>query len=264
MPSPFELVCADCGHFGFPTFERLQLPQLPQRMAAKPATTMPRWGRDCRARLAGRGRGLWRYRELLPLRDRPTSSSLGEGGTPLIHATNLGLMLGRPNLFVKDERQGPTGSFKDRQAALAVSVMKENGLTEAVVASTGNVAIAYAAYCARAGIKLYAFLTSLVPAEKMRECALYGAQVIKVTATYDRAKELAAQFAAQRGMYFDRGLRSIAAVESMKTIAFELAEQLAELLRAAGRLAGGQPGRALARARLVYAGGQRRAGAGWA
>jgi threonine synthase len=136
-------------------------------------------------------------------------------------------MLGRPNLFVKDERQGPTGSFKDRQAALAVSVMKENGVSQAVVASTGNVAISYAAFCARAGIKLYAFLTSLVPADKMRECALYGAQVVKVTSTYDRAKELAAQFATQRGMYFDRGLRSIAAVESMKTIAYELAEQLA-------------------------------------
>ncbi len=179
---------------------------------------------------AQRSKDLWRYHELLPLRDLENAVRLGEGGTPLIPALNLGLMLGRPNLFVKDERQGPTGSFKDRQASLAVSVMKENGLTQAVVASTGNVAISYAAYCARAGIKLYAFLTSLVPVEKMRECALYGAQVIKVTATYDRAKELAAQFATQRGMYYDRGLRSIAAVESMKTIAFELGEQLARRL----------------------------------
>jgi threonine synthase len=118
-------------------------------------------------------------------------------------------------------------------------VMKENGLTQAVVASTGNVAISYAAYCARAGIKLYAFLTSLVPAEKMRECALYGAQVIKVTATYDRAKELAAQFATQRGMFYDRGLRSIAAVESMKTMAYELAEQVGR-----ENPAGGPPWRA--------------------
>jgi threonine synthase len=227
MPDPFALVCADCG----------------QVSAALPSTTYncpnchSEWldarydyaalGPGLPARSASRGRGLWRYRELLPLREPANVVTLGEGGTPLIRAANLGLMLGRPNLFVKDERQGPTGSFKDRQAALAVSVMKENGLTQAVVASTGNVAISYAAYCARAGIKLYAFLTSLVPAEKMRECALYGAQVVKVTATYDRAKELAAQFAAQRGMYFDRGLRSIAAVESMKTMAYELAEQLA-------------------------------------
>lgn len=91
--------------------------------------------------------------------------------------------------------------------------MKENGLTQAVVASTGNVPISYAAYCARAGIKLYTFPTSLVPAEKMCECAVYGAQVVNVTSTYDRAKQLAKQFAAQRGRYFDRGLRSMAAVE---------------------------------------------------
>jgi threonine synthase len=228
MPNPFELVCADCGQvsaalpssaFNCPNCHSEWLEARYDFAALGPG--LP-------ARSAGRGRGLWRYRELLPLRDQANVVTLGEGGTPLIRATNLGMMLGRPNLFVKDERQGPTGSFKDRQAALAVSVMKENGLTQAVVASTGNVAISYAAYCARAGIKLYAFLTSLVPAEKMRECALYGAQVVKVTSTYDRAKELAAQFAAQRGMYFDRGLRSIAAVESMKTIAYELAEQLAE------------------------------------
>jgi len=56
--------------------------------------------------------------------------TMGEGGTPLLPAANLGLMLGRPHLFVKDERQGPTGSFKDRQAALAISFMKEQGITE--------------------------------------------------------------------------------------------------------------------------------------
>ncbi len=149
--------------------------------------------------------------------------------------TNLGLMLGRPRLFIKDERQNPTGSFKDRQAALAVSVMREAGITEAVVASTGNVAISYAAYGARAGLKVYAFLTSLVPPEKMRECALYGAQVIKVATTYDQSKALAQAFARQRGMYYDRGLRSIASVESMKTLAYEIAEQLARQLPEAGR-----------------------------
>ena len=227
MPEAFELVCADCGQvsaalassaFNCPNCHSEWLDARYDYAALGPG--LP-------ARAASRGRGLWRYRELLPLRDEANVVTLGEGGTPLIRAANLALMLGRPNLFVKDERQGPTGSFKDRQAALAVSVMKENGVTQAVVASTGNVAISYAAFCARAGIKLYAFLTSLVPADKMRECALYGAQVVKVTSTYDRAKELAAQFATQRGMYFDRGLRSIAAVESMKTIAYELAEQLA-------------------------------------
>lgn len=241
MPGNFALVCADCG----------------QSSAALPSTAFQcphcsgEWlsarydyaslGPQLIRQAVQRRHSLWRFRELLPLNDPDNIVTLGEGGTPLVRAASLGLMLGRPNLFVKDERQGPTGSFKDRQAALAVSVMKENNLTQAVVASTGNVAISYAAYCARAGIKLYAFLTSLVPAEKMRECALYGAQVIKVASTYDRAKELAAQFATQRGMYYDRGLRSIAAVESMKTIAFELAEELARALGVPSNGAAGPP-----------------------
>lgn len=169
---------------------------------------------------------MWRYRELLPLRVESNSITLGEGGTPLIHAPNLSLMMGCPHIYLKDERQGPTGSFKDRQASLAISVMKETGIGEVVVASTGNVAISYSAYCARAGIKLWAFMTSMVPAEKMREVALYGTQVVKVTGTYDQAKDMAAAFAQRKGLHLDRGIRSFAARESMKTVALELAEQL--------------------------------------
>jgi threonine synthase len=154
---------------------------------------------------------------------------MGEGGTPLLRAINLGVMLGCPHIYIKDERQGPTGSFKDRQASLSISMMKELGVTEAVVASTGNVAISYSAYSALAGIKLWAFLTSLVPSDKMREVALYGSEVIKVTASYDQTKQVAAQFAARRNLFRDRGIRSIAARESMKTVAFEIAEQLSKL-----------------------------------
>jgi len=155
---------------------------------------------------------------------------MGEGGTPLLKAENLGMMLGHPHLYFKDERQGPTSSFKDRQASLAISVLKEAGITEAVVASTGNVAISYSAYCARAGIKLWAFLTSTVPADKMREVALYGTEVIKVTSTYDHTKVVAARFASHKGLFIDRGVRNIAAKESMKTVAFEIAEQLGQIM----------------------------------
>jgi threonine synthase len=173
---------------------------------------------------------MWRYRELLPLHDSTNKVTMGEGGTPLLRATNLGLMLGCPHIYIKDERQGPTGSFKDRQAALAISVMKEHGVTEAVVATTGNVGISYSAYSALAGIKMWTFLTSLVPSEKMREIALYGSEVIKVTATYDQTKKVAAQFAARKGLFLDRGIRGISARESMKTVAFEIAEQLPGLV----------------------------------
>jgi threonine synthase len=182
------------------------------------------------AELVRRPFTMWRYRELLPLRDDANLITMGEGGTPLYPATNLGMMLGRPHIYVKDERQGPTGSFKDRQASLAISAMKENGITEAVLASTGNVAISYSAYSAHAGIKLWAFLTSAVPAEKMREVALYGSEVVKVTGTYDQTKQVAAEFARRKGLHYDRGIRSIAVRESMKTLAFEMAEQLGQIM----------------------------------
>jgi threonine synthase len=183
--------------------------------------------------LPGRPFDLWRYRELLPIRDPNPDFSLGEGGTPLIHAKNLGMMLGLPHLYIKDERQGPTASFKDRQAALMIASLKEAGINEMVCASTGNVAISYSAYAARAGIKLWAFLTSLVPAAKMREVAIYGTQVVKITGTYDEAKQLAAEFAKQRKLFLDLGARSIPCVEGMKTIAFEIAEQLTSHLSSA-------------------------------
>lgn len=178
------------------------------------------------AEIANRPFDLWRYRELLPIHAPNPTLRLGEGGTPLIKAANLGNMLGLPNLYIKDERQGPTSSFKDRQAAVTIAALKEGGVTEMVAASTGNVAIALSAYAARAGIKLWAFVTSLVPGVKMREIALYGSQVVKITGSYDQAKQVAAEFARQRGLYQDMGARTVTAVEAMKTIAFEIAEQL--------------------------------------
>jgi threonine synthase len=178
------------------------------------------------AEIKNRPFDLWRYQELLPIRNPNPTLRLGEGGTPLIQAANLGMMLGLQNLFIKDERQGPTSSFKDRQAAVTIAALKEGGITEMVAASTGNVAISLSAYAARAGIKLWAFVTSLVPGVKMREIALYGSQVVKITGSYDQAKQVAAEFARQRGLYQDMGARTVTAVEAMKTIAFEIAEQL--------------------------------------
>ena len=184
--------------------------------------------------LPGRPFNLWRYFDLLPVQTPNPAISMGEGGTPLLRAVNLGLMLGNANLYIKDERQGPTHSFKDRQAAVSIAALKEAGINELVLASTGNVAIAYSAYAARAGMRLWVFLTSLVPAVKMRETALYGAQVVKVTGSYDQAKQTAAEFARQRGIYLDKGARSIPCIESMKTIAFETVEQLTALAGSPG------------------------------
>jgi threonine synthase len=221
----FIIKCIDCGHNApyYPTSTTCPKCNSQWRQAEYDYEII---GKTLPAKLAGRPFDLWRYRELLPVRNPNISLSLGEGGTPLIRAVNLGMMLGCPNIFIKDERQGPTSSFKDRQASVTIAALKEAGITEMVAASTGNVAISYSAYASRAGMKLWAFVTSLVPAMKMREIALYGSQVIKITGSYDQCKQVAAEFAHQRHLYQDMGARTITSIEAMKTIAFEIAEQL--------------------------------------
>jgi threonine synthase len=221
----FIIKCLDCGHNAtyYPTSTTCPKCNSQWREAEYDyeiiAKTLPE-------KLASRPFDLWRYRELLPVRNPNISLSLGEGGSPLIRAANLGMMLGCPNIFIKDERQGPTSSFKDRQASVTIAALKEAGITEMVAASTGNVAISYSAYASRAGMKLWAFVTSLVPGVKMREIALYGSQVIKITGSYDQCKQVASEFARQRGLYQDMGARTITSIEAMKTIAFEISEQL--------------------------------------
>ncbi|PWH12641.1 MAG: hypothetical protein DDG60_12060 [Anaerolineae bacterium] len=226
---PFVIRCLDCGH---------ETPYHPLTINCPNCKSQWRQAiydyaeaaQILKQELAKRPFDLWRYREVLPVRNPNPGLYLGEGGTPLIRAINMGMMLGCPGIYIKDERQGPTASFKDRQAALTIAALKEAGITEMVAASTGNVAIAYSAYAARAGIKLWAFVTSLVPAVKMREIALYGSQVVKVTGSYDQVKQIAAEFAQKRGLYHDMGTRTITSVEGMKTIAYEVAEQLTEQL----------------------------------
>jgi len=218
--------CLECGH---------------QMEAALTTVTCPACGgvwldarydyralpQDWPAHVANRPTNMWRYWELLPFPGNfEPISSLGEGWTPLAYAQGLSRNLHHNQIWIKDERQQPTNSFKDRQAAATVSVLRAQGIKELVLASTGNAAAAYAAFCARAEIKLWVFLTSSVPTEKMRELALYGAEVIKITGTYDQAKEIAADFAQRRGLYLDKGAKAIPGKESMKTIAFEIVEQL--------------------------------------
>ena len=176
--------------------------------------------------LPGRTSNMWRYQDVLPLKDPASLDLYPAGGTPLWLSQRFAPDLGHASVYIKDERYSPTSSFKDRQAAVAVAAMLESGISEAVIASTGNAAVAYAAACARAGIKLWVFMTSLVPQEKLRETALFGAEVIRVSGNYDQTKQIAAQFAERRKLFLDRGASSIPSRESMKTIAYEIVEQL--------------------------------------
>ncbi|MGB0388725.1 MAG: pyridoxal-phosphate dependent enzyme [Ardenticatenaceae bacterium] len=217
--------CLECGHemardLYLSSCGRCDSPWLDARydLADLPA--------DWTTQVSLRPTNIWRYRELLPFPPSIGDISMGEGWTPLTPAIRLAKELNHSEIWIKDERQQPTGSFKDRQAAATVRALKARGIDELVLASTGNAAAAYAAFCARADIKLWVFLTSSVPAEKMRELALYGAEVIKITGTYDQAKKIAADFAKRRGIQADRGAKAIPGKESMKTMAFEIAEQL--------------------------------------
>jgi threonine synthase len=221
-----HVVCLECGHeltggdllvAACPTCNS---PWLDARYDY--AAVAPLWSQG----INGRDASLWRYGELLPIPEADPVVSFREGYSPLVRLYQYENMYDHPHLYLKDERQGPTSSFKDRQAALAVTAMRQAGITECVLASTGNAAAAYAAYCARAGIKLWLFLTSLVPSEKMREAALYGAEVVKVSGTYDETKKVAHEFADRKGIHLDRGAKAIPGKESMKTLAYEIAEQL--------------------------------------
>ena len=176
--------------------------------------------------LPERPSNMWRYQDVLPLGNPSALDLYPAGGTPLWLSQRFAPDLGHASVYIKDERYGPTSSFKDRQAAVAVAAMAENGISEAVIASTGNAAVAYAAACARTGIKLWVFMTSLVPQEKLRETALFGAEVIRVSGNYDQTKQIASQFAERRHLFLDRGASSVPSRESMKTIAYEIVEQL--------------------------------------
>jgi threonine synthase len=226
MAAPLYLECSICGH------QQPYEPFVPavcrqcdsQWLEAR--YDYNSFKREILRGLPGRPSNLWRYQDILPLNDPSHLDLYPAGGTPLTLSQRLARDLKLDSLYIKDERYGPTSSFKDRQAAVAVAAMSEGNVREAVIASTGNAAVAYAAACARAGIKLWVFMTSLVPQEKLREAALFGAEVIRVSGSYDQTKQIAAQFAQRKHLLYDRGASSIPARESMKTIAYEIVEQL--------------------------------------
>ena len=130
--------------------------------------------------LTGREPDFWRYRELLPVRHTENIVSLGEAMTPLVRLVNSEQALGAGEIIVKDEGRLPTGSFKARGLALAVSMAKELGITRAAMPTNGNAGAALAAYCSRAGIESYVFCPDDTPEVNVREIALQGAKVWRV------------------------------------------------------------------------------------
>lgn len=130
--------------------------------------------------LAKRERGVWRYRELLPINDPKNIVSLGEGGAPFIPARRLGHELGLERLWLLDDTRNPTSSFKDRPMTVGVSKAVELGYDTVVSASSGNAAAALSAYSAKAGLRCITFVPEMASAAKLAQLTMYGARVVRV------------------------------------------------------------------------------------
>jgi threonine synthase len=183
-----------------------------------------------REALRDRVPSLWRYRELLPVRDERAIATLGEGMTPLLPAPRLGAALGCSTLLVKDEGLNPTGSFKARGQAVAVSRAVELGARALAIPSAGNAGGAMAAYAARAGVPAYVFMPKDVPVANAVECLLYGARLSLVAGLIGDCARLVRQGVASRGWFDLSTLREPYRQEGKKTMGFELAEQLGWVL----------------------------------
>ncbi len=179
-----------------------------------------------REEVAGREANLWRYRELLPVRDPRYALCLGEGFTPLIHATRLGQRVAFANLFIKDEGLNPTGTFKARGLAVAVSRAWELGVEEVSIPSAGNAAGAMSAYAALAGMGAYVFMPRDVPQSFVAECRALGAEVALVDGLITDCGRVAAQGVRQFGRFDVSTLKEPYRLEGKKTMGYELAEQL--------------------------------------
>src|SRR6267143_2417515 len=176
--------------------------------------------------LAGRRADLWRYREVLPVENDENIVSLGEGWTPLLQAKNLGKQIGIDQLYIKDESQNPTQSFKARGMSAAVSMAKELGATKLAVPSAGNAAGALAAYAARAGLECFIFMPDDTPRANVVECEQTGANVTLMAGLItDCGAEVGRRKDAE-GWFDVSTLKEPYRVEGKKTLGYELGEQL--------------------------------------
>src|SRR5437868_8983323 len=176
--------------------------------------------------LSGRRADLWRYREVLPVERDESVTSLGEGYTPLVHASRLGEQLGLSELYIKDEGQNPTQSFKARGMTAAVSMAKELGAKKLAVPSAGNAAGALAAYTARAGLEAHIFMPKDTPRANVIECEQTGAHVTLMDGLVtDCGAEVARRKDAE-GWFDVSTLKEPYRIEGKKTLGYELAEQL--------------------------------------
>ncbi len=178
------------------------------------------------AALKRREATLWRYREFLPLKDDANRVSLGEGFTPLLEAPRLAKEFGLKRLWIKDEAHNPTGSFKDRGIALAVSLARELGIERLAIPSAGNAGASLAAYAARAGMEAHVFMPKDAPRANIVETEQYGARLTLVDGLISDCGRIIAERKAVEGWFDVATLKEPYRLEGKKTMGLEIAEQL--------------------------------------
>lgn len=169
---------------------------------------------------------LWRYQELLPVQDTENIVSLGEGFTPLLRLAKAGVISDIPNLFIKDEGIIPSGTFKARGAAVGVSKAKELGIQTLAMPTNGNAGAAWAAYCAKAGIKAKIIMPEDAPSITRNEVAAAGADLYLVKGLISDCGKIVARSVERYGWYDASTLKEPYRIEGKKTMGFEIAEQI--------------------------------------
>ena len=168
---------------------------------------------------------MWRYRELLPIADDQTIVSLGEGMTPLLECSRLAADLGLRELWIKDESHLPTGSFKSRGMAMAISMAHGFGVQRIAVPSAGNAGGAAAAYGARAGMEVFVFIPDDTPVINQYECVLAGAKTFLVNGLITDCGRIVREGKEPMGWFDLSTLKEPYRIEGKKTMGLELAEQ---------------------------------------
>ena len=168
--------------------------------------------------------GMWRWHELLPVLDPGNFVFLGEGDTALLHVPNIGRELGLTNLYVKDESKNPTGSFKARGLAAAVSKAKELGIKKVIIPTAGNAGGAMAAYAARAGMQAMIYMPKDTPRANIAESRIVGAEVVLVDGIISDAAGMAGVKAKEEGWFDVSTFKEPYRVEGKKIMGYELAE----------------------------------------
>ncbi|KAF0110401.1 MAG: threonine synthase [Chloroflexi bacterium] len=174
--------------------------------------------------VAERPRGIWRWRELLPINEEKNCLTLGEGDTPLLQLNNLGVRLGFPNLFVKDESTNATGTFKARGMVVAISKAIELGIREFVIPTAGNAGGALAAYAASAGCKAHIYMPEDTPKAIKIEVQMMGADLHLIKGLLTDAANAAHANAVNNGWFDVSTFKEPFRVEGKKTMGFELAQ----------------------------------------